>query len=161
MRVSIHPTRLNRIISKHMRNPPSAQQLWPEDVDLPLKKPGGQPKQPNEVEALVYDTALYFIKYCIPLTKCDMLELVMHVIGKLVNHIRVKARFPDGAPSRQWLQGFLKRHPTLEIKSTKEVKNERVEATVPVRIRKHLSRLAWAMDRYNIKSVWTVWRSNF
>lgn len=90
MRFSIHSTRLNRIMEKHMRNSPPAQPLCPEDADLPLKKSGGQQKLPKEVEALVYDMALYFIKLCFPLTKCDMLELAVHVICRLPNDVREK-----------------------------------------------------------------------
>lgn len=96
--------------------------------------------------------ALYFIDSCVPLTKCDMLELVVHVTGKFINHMRNKVRFPDGTSSLQRLNGFLNCHPTSQLKSMKGVVDECVEATVPERNGKQLARLESALKRYNINS---------
>lgn len=59
-----------------------------------------------------------------------MFELVVHVTGKFPNHVRKKARFSDSAPSREWLNEFLQRYATLQLKSMKDVEDECLEATV-------------------------------
>lgn len=61
----------------------AAQQLCPNDIQIPLRKSGGQLKLPNEVESLMVDTALYFVYVCIPLIKADMLEIVVHITDKI------------------------------------------------------------------------------
>lgn len=106
MRYCIHSTRLNRFIAKFMPSPPSAQPLGPEEFHLPLNKSGGQMKLPNEVESLIYDTALYFIETFFPLTKCDMLDLVVHLTGKLPNHVLKQSQVSGRrsiSPMAEWV----------------------------------------------------------
>ena len=108
-----------------------------------VKTKGGQTAFSVEQEKLFVQHLLYCADQVLPVGQAVFLDYIMNLCTQF--HINTK-RFKNGRPGKDWLYGFLKRHPELQNRRAKAMTAAKAWGTSPEKLREFFENMRPSLD---------------
>ena len=126
---------------------PESQPTAPTDISVDIRLQGRHGKLTKHEETLVTAAVQHFAKTNMPLTKLGLRQIGAHVLKKS-RHLQLCCS--TQTPSKTWMYNFIKRIPTLSIRSVRAIQSQRIQAVTRRNVVEYIAKMQAAMDRFNM-----------
>ena len=108
-----------------------------------VKTKGGQTVFSVEQEKMFEKHLLYLADQILPVCQAQFLDYIKHLCKEC--HINTR-RFKNGRPGKDWLYGFMKRHPDLQARRAKAMTAAKAWGTSPEKLREFFENIRPSLD---------------